>query len=63
MMEIMKPGAVSWLATQPSEGLKRYILEPATMVGIETIRIELSALPDTRRDVDGLNLTRVGGNS
>jgi len=40
-----------------------HLLGPTTSLGIETIRIELSALPDTRSEVVGLNFTNVGGNS
>ena len=41
----------------------RNVQEPPTTLGMLTIRIELSALPDTSRVVDELNLIVVGGNS
>lgn len=41
----------------------RNLQEPPTTLGMLTIRIELSALPDTSNVVEQLNLIVVGGNS
>ena len=40
-----------------------HVQEPSTTLGTETMRMELSGLPERSKEVVGLNLMMVGGNS